>query len=140
MKMPEVLDKHLIAICGMNCMVCYKHLITKKYAKKCHGCRFDDETLPDHCRSCRIKDCARDKGLSYCFQCDEFPCKWIKNMDRSYRQRYHVSLIEQGLYLKEHGINAFLLREQSLWKCNHCGGVISLHDAFCSECNKPYEE
>jgi predicted ATP-dependent serine protease len=27
------------------------------------------------------------------------------------------------------------LREEKLkWTCAHCGGVISLHDGYCSEC------
>lgn len=33
MKIPNKMDKKMVAICGMNCTVCYKHLITKKYAK-----------------------------------------------------------------------------------------------------------
>ena len=32
MKVPNKMDKGVVAICGMNCTVCYKHLITKKYA------------------------------------------------------------------------------------------------------------
>ncbi len=42
MKMPNKMDKSIVAICGMNCTVCYKHLITKKYAKKCNGCKYKD--------------------------------------------------------------------------------------------------
>lgn len=58
-------------------------------------------------------------------------------MDRSYRKRYHVSLIEQGEFLKQHGIAAFLIREQRNWTCQRCGGIISLHDGFCSDCLTP---
>lgn len=87
--------------------VCIMTIICSHYAKKCHGCHFDDETLPNHCRNCKIKGCARNRGLCYCFQCEKYPCILIKNMDRSYRKRYHVSLIEQGEFLKQHGIAAF---------------------------------
>lgn len=136
MKMPNKMDKSMIAICGINCTVCYKHLITKKYAKKCNGCKYDDETLPEHCRKCKIKDCAKSKNLKYCFECKEYPCKWINNLDKSYNQRYKTSLIENGLFIKDKGMKQFLENEKEKWTCSNCDGVISLHDRCCSECNK----
>lgn len=134
MKMPNKIDKKIVSICGINCVVCYKHLSTKKY--KCNGCRYDDETLPEHCRKCKIKDCAKNRNLKYCFECGEYPCKLIKNLDKSYKQRYKTSLIENGLFIKEYGIEEFLKREKEKWTCSNCAGVISLHDRFCSECRK----
>lgn len=136
MKMPNKMDKKMVALCGMNCTVCYKHLITKKWAKKCNGCKYDDETLPEHCRKCKIKYCAKSKNLKYCFECEEYPCKWIKNLDKSYKQRYKTSLIENGLFIKENGMKQFLENEKEKWTCSNCDGVISLHDRFCSECKK----
>ena len=132
MKMPNKIDKNTVAICGMNCIVCYKHL--KKDYKKCNGCKNNDETL--HCRKCQIKACAKDKGFEYCFECDDFPCKWIKSLDKSYKLRYKTSLIENGLYIKENGIQIFLEREKDKWTCLDCKGIISLHNKFCSECSK----
>lgn len=32
MIMLNKMDNNMVAICGMNCTVCYKHLLTKKYA------------------------------------------------------------------------------------------------------------
>lgn len=136
MKIPNKMDKKMVAICGMNCTVCYKHLITKKYAKKCNGCKYDDETLPEHCRKCKIKDCAKNKNLEYCFECEEYPCKWIKSLDKSYKQRYKTSLIENGLFIKTNGMKQFLENEKEKWTCSNCDGIISLHDRFCNECKK----
>lgn len=138
--MPKQMDPSHIAICGMHCLVCYKHLITKKYAKQCHGCRYDDETLPAHCRSCKIKDCAKEKNYTYCFECNVYPCHWIKNLDKSYQKRYKVSLIENGMFMKEFGISAFLDSEKKHWTCTACQGIISLHDRFCSVCQKTMDE
>lgn len=139
MKMPDEIDLSLIAVCGMNCTVCYKHLVIKKYAKQCRGCKFDDETLPAHCRKCAIKDCANSRRLGYCFQCGDYPCKRIKNLDKSYQKRYQTSLAENGRMMKEDGMPAFLAREREKWSCPVCGGIISLHDRFCSECGTPIE-
>lgn len=55
----------------------------------CKGCRQGDGKYPD----CAAKDCAREKKVNFCFECDEYPCKrnkypealekrWIKNNDR----------------------------------------------------------
>lgn len=136
MKMSEKMHKRMVAICGMNCTVCYKHLITKKHAKKCNGCKCEDETLPEHCRKCKIKDCAKNKNLDYCFACEEYPCTRIKNLDKSYKQRYKTSLIENGVFINENGIEAFLKEEKKKWTCSNCGGIISLHDRLCSKCQK----
>ena len=98
--------------------------------------KHDDETLPKHCRECRIKDCAKNKNVEYCFRCEEYPCKWIKNLDKSYKQRYNTSLIENGLFIKDIGMKQFLKKEKEKWTCSNCDGVISLHDRFCSECKQ----
>lgn len=78
MKMPDEIDLNLIAVCGMNCTVCYKHLVTKKYAKQCRGCKFDDETLPAHCRKCAIKDCAKGRRLTTAFNVGNIPASGSK--------------------------------------------------------------
>ena len=94
MKMPEEkIDLMLFAPCGMNCLVCYKHCYHKK---PCGGCRNSDKGKPEHCRKCRIKDCIGDKGLVYCYECPEHPCRLIKNLEKIYKKRYQVSLVENS--------------------------------------------
>lgn len=87
------LNKH-IAVCGLDCLQCdiYKaaedHQIAVNVAGwfksemnievkpenvRCEGCREPREKIwsPD----CWILECCVDKkGLSYCYECDEFPC------------------------------------------------------------------
>lgn len=76
MKMPtEKIDTVMFAPCGMSCLVCYKHCYHKK---PCAGCLNSDMGKPEHCRKCKIKDCIKGKGLSYCFECPDYPCKLIK--------------------------------------------------------------
>jgi hypothetical protein len=133
MKMPKLIPAYLLAPCGMNCMVCYVHLKDKK---PCDGCLGDDARKPERCRSCAIKDCARGKGLAYCHECCDFPCKRIKSLDKSYRERYAASLVENGATLRAGGIEAFQESERRRWSCGACGGVISLHDGKCSECGE----
>ena len=137
MKMPASIDPRMIAPCGMNCAVCYVHLRDKK---PCQGCLGADVHKPNHCRACKIKACADEKGVAYCFACADFPCPTIKRMDKSYRARYQVSLIDYGRAIKVDGMEAFLAAQVAQWTCPHCGGAISLHDRVCSDCHVPTPE
>lgn len=131
MRMPEKIEADMFARCGMNCMVCYKHCYHKK---PCAGCLNSDRGKPEHCRKCRIKDCAAGKNITYCYECADFPCKQIKSLEKSYNSRYHASLLENSNDVKEHGMKALLEKHRRKYKCPDCGGIISLHDAECSEC------
>ena len=131
MKMPPVFDTSFFAPCGMNCIVCYKHCDAKK---PCTGCLSGDDGKPEHCRKCKIKACIQEKGLNYCFECDFFACKLIKNLEKSYHQRYGVSLVENSLFVKERSLAAFMEQQLQRYTCPSCGGVISIHDRACSVC------
>lgn len=138
MKMPTgPIDPAMFAPCGMNCMVCYKHCDHKK---PCAGCLHSDRGKPEHCRKCRIKDCVKEKGLSYCFACAQYPCKPIKHLEKSYRTRYGASLTAHSEFVREHGLELFMERQKERYTCPTCGGVFSIHDRECSECREKMDE
>lgn len=132
MKLTDKIDCMMFAPCGMNCKVCYKHLKPKK---PCKGCLYSDEGKPEHCRKCRIKDCVKVKRITYCFECEEFACKRIKNLEKSYIKRYGISLVKNSMTVKNEGLEYFMLKEKEVWTCKECSGIISLHDSECSECH-----
>ncbi len=134
MKMPSGnIDKAMFAPCGMNCMVCYKHCYHKK---PCAGCLNSHRGKPEHCRKCKIKDCIKEKQATYCFECLEYPCKQIKNLENSYNQRYQASLMKNSAFVREHGIEPFMEIQKEKYTCPKCGGIISIHDRECSECQE----
>lgn len=133
--MPGKIEDIMLAPCGMNCAVCYKHVGIRKHSKPCEGCLKSDTGKPEHCRTCNIKSCAQGKGFVHCFECVDFPCKLIKNLEKSYIKRYSASLIENSQTAKEKGISVFLENDRHKWTCAVCGGAFSLHDGVCSECN-----
>lgn len=132
--MPDKIDKRMIAVCGMNCKICYKHLAIGKYTKCCNGCKFQDETLPNSCRNCKLVACANEKNIDHGYKCTLSPCKLIKNLDKSYIKKYNISLIENSKIIKENGTEEFLKKEKEKWICKGCKGIISLHDKICSSC------
>jgi len=131
MKMPDIIETSMFAPCGMNCMVCYKHCYHKK---PCAGCLNSDTGKPEHCRKCKIKDCIKGKELTYCFECADYPCKQIKSLEKSYNTRYGTSLMKNNQIVKEAGLVEFMKQQNEKYVCPVCGGIISIHDAECSEC------
>lgn len=93
-----------------------------------------DQGKPEHCRKCRIKNCVAERQITYCFECSEYPCKQVKGLEKSYNIRYHASLMKNSQMVKEQGMAAFLVQQKENYTCPECGGIISIHDAECSEC------
>ena len=138
MKMPpSTIDPVMLAPCGMNCMVCYQHC---RCQKACEGCHSSGGLKPRHCRRCQIKDCLAEKPYDYCYQCGDYPCKQIKNLEKSYTSRYGVSLMENSRIVKEEGLAAFIAAQKLTYTCPACGGIVSLHDGECTECRFPVKK
>jgi hypothetical protein len=72
--------------------------------------------------------------LTYCFECADFPCKQIRDLEKSYNKRYAESLIANSRTAKEQGIVHLMLLHREKYRCPACGGIISLHDKVCTEC------
>lgn len=136
----ETLNKiSLIAPCGMNCGICLAYLREKN---KCPGCRGKDVDKPIYCIRCKIKNCEflqRDKA-KYCFQCSSFPCARLKQLDKRYRTRYGMSMIENLEYIRGFGIRKFVASENARWACPDCGGTICVHRHRCRQCGKAVAE
>jgi hypothetical protein len=85
--------KHQTAPCGLDCFNCSAHesLITEESKRQiaeflkipidktpCKGCR--DEK--GHCiygpnQQCATWDCVQQKGVTFCFECNDFPCRLL---------------------------------------------------------------
>lgn len=134
-KMEEV----LIAPCGMNCGVCVSYLAMKNDLKAkgfnksyCPGCRPRGKNCAFMKQHCDLLG----KGLvRYCFECDEFPCRRLKDLDKRYRTKYHLSMVENLEFVHKHGITSFLEKETEKWCCPECGETICCHNGLCLKCS-----
>lgn len=133
------MEEKLIAYCGMNCGLCISYLGMKIDLNK-HGFN------RTYCPGCvpRGKNCLfmKDKcnllgeGLvRFCFECKDYPCKRLKALDKRYRTKHHMSMLENLQYIKEHGMEKFLEREELKWRCPQCGGMICCHNGLCLNCD-----
>ncbi|MBU2494688.1 MAG: DUF3795 domain-containing protein [Bacteroidetes bacterium] len=133
MKLNVELKVSLIAPCGMNCGLCYAFQRNKN---KCAGCNSFSPAKPNHCRNCTIKKCVhlKNSGSKYCVDCEIYPCARLKSLDKRYRTKYGMSLIENLNAIKRDGIRKFTQNEKIKWKCYNCGNIICVHDELCPVC------
>ena len=133
------MEEDLIAPCGMNCALCASYLAMQNHLneqgfnkKYCPGC------LPrgKHCVHMRAHCDMVGKGLvRFCFECDDFPCNRLKDLDQRYRTKYHMSMLDNLTFIKEYGIHKFLQKQESEWSCPECGGMICCHNGLCLQCS-----
>ncbi|MEA4890395.1 MAG: DUF3795 domain-containing protein [Clostridiaceae bacterium] len=129
----------LIAPCGMNCGLCVSYQFMKSDLNKqgfkrtyCAGCRPRGKNCTFMKKQCDLLG----KGLvRYCFECKDYPCMRLKTLDKRYRTKYRMSMIENLNNIKDQGIEQFLKKEEEKWRCPKCGGVICCHNGLCLNCD-----
>jgi hypothetical protein len=131
-----IIKSELIAPCGMDCGICMAYLREKK---KCPGCNGSNENKSSSCIRCKIKNCVNIRKTKFCFDCDKFPCDKLKHLDKRYRTKYGMSMIENLENIKKLGIRKFVREEKTRWVCPQCGGIICVHRGYCSNCGKTKE-
>ena len=133
------MDENMIAPCGMNCSLCIAYQAGEKDLEKrgvnrktCPGC------VPrgEHCTHMGHKCEKVGKGtLRFCFECEDYPCKMLKALDKRYRTKYHMSMIENLDSIRENGMEAFLESQAVQWRCPACGGTMCCHYGLCLDCS-----
>lgn len=129
----------LIAPCGMNCRLCISYQAMRNdlnkqgfHKKYCPGCIPRGENCTHMGDQCELLG----KGsVRFCFECKDFPCKRLKALDKRYRTKYHMSMIENLKFIQENGMEVFLEKEQTTWHCTKCNNIICCHNGLCMNCN-----
>lgn len=109
-----------LAPCGMNCELCHSFQNKKK---NCPGCR-------RRSTNCVITRC--DKRKLYCFECSQYPCRRLRQLDERYRTHYqHEHDREFRIYQRVRGKRFFTattgeIPMSRLWKVTN-GTLRGLH-------------
>lgn len=133
------MEEKLIAPCGMNCALCVHYQFGEKnlnrlgfHKKYCPGC------IPRG-KNCLFLGgaCARlaNGELRFCHLCENFPCKRLKALDKRYRTKYGMSMIDNLRMIKECGMDAFLASQEEAWRCERCGTARCCHNGLCLACD-----
>jgi hypothetical protein len=134
------MDKNadLVAPCGMNCGICSGYLASTHDIKKlgvrmsyCAGCRPRDKHFSFLKKRCRP---LTENRVNFCYECPDVPCDRLKTIDKRYRERYRMSMLDNLAFIKDHGIDAFLKKEEEKWQCPYCSGTICCHNGICFDC------
>lgn len=126
-------DPSLFAPCGINCGICVVRLRAKN---PCSGCNSSTGNKPNHCSTCRIKNCevVKNSDSGFCYDCTSFPCHRLRQLDLRYRLKYGLSPVINLASIRDCGVQEFALLEKGKWTCPSCGAFLSMHKPLCLKC------
>jgi hypothetical protein len=65
-----------------------------------------------------------------------FPCARLKQLDKRYRTKYHMSMIDNLYFIRDKGMEAFLKEQEQRWACGKCGDhLVCCHNGLCLACD-----
>ncbi|MFC2071339.1 DUF3795 domain-containing protein [Chloroflexota bacterium] len=84
----------------------------------CSGCKSDD--LFFNCEQCKMRPCAKSKGLEFCIECNEYPCIYYhegKQVVEQLPYLSHMKAIVKNLRdIKGYGIERWLDIQKTKWE------------------------
>jgi hypothetical protein len=131
--MQNVTTEFMIAPCGIDCRLCRANSREKK---ACLGCRAGKELLSVSCAACRILNCTRrlEGGYSFCYECGEYPCDRLRQLNKRYNSKYGTSVLENLAFIRANGLTSFVALENNRWICPNCGQMLCMHKPVCLNC------
>ena len=131
------ISEDLIAPCGMNCAICSRYLsyVNDLKRSQCTGCRPGNKSCEYLFKKCSGINHASSGNAVFCFECDQYPCKQINRMDDRYRKNYEMSVKENLENIRSKGMENFIAEQYEKHHCSKCGGLISVHNRKCFECD-----
>jgi hypothetical protein len=139
------MDYRYDTYCGLYCGACPVLVANKKgavdeLAKKiemdpadlvCAGCKSGARKAPR--ADCEFVLCALEKGVEFCGDCGEYPCKGLTDF-RDDEWAHHSAVTKNLDRLKEIGLAAWLEEQDARWTCGACGARFDWYDEKCPDC------
>jgi hypothetical protein len=134
-------DNHAINLagpCGFYCGTCRHYLARAKGLLKeknlkhgCKGCRIQDKKCAWVKRDCAL---LRKNQVTFCFECPDFPCANLQELDRRHVKDDQISLVGNLLRIQSIGVEAWLEEQEQAWSCPSCGESVCVMDRECYDC------
>ena len=111
----------LVAPCGIDCGICELYLSRNnqqlmdflvstgipKEVLPCDGCNNTEGKCPILHNKCATFQCVKEKGISYCSECNDFPCmKLAPTLDRADVLPHNIKLYNLCT-IKKYGVEEF---------------------------------
>lgn len=140
-------DKRLAAVCGLFCPACRVFIGTREdpgrlmvmaqslqrplEEMQCYGCRSEKRCF--YCESkCIMAKCAAAKGVDFCGECPEYPCKDLKTFQSEMPHR--IELWKSHARIREVGYEQWYAEMIAHYSCKKCGTLNSAYDMACRKC------
>lgn len=140
-------DKKLAAVCGLFCPACHVFIGTKEDPERlkamarqvqrpldemqCNGCRSAKRCY--YCETkCTMAKCATAKGVDFCGECVEYPCKDLKAFQAEMPHR--IELWKSQARIKEVGYEKWYAEMIEHYSCSQCHTLNSAYDIACRKC------
>ena len=81
----------------------FKELLAHFAQADCEGCRSGQCKFPN----CGVMTCHTEKGVDFCFQCDDFPCQQIIDFNND-GFRHHSEVLDNIRRQREIGLDAWV--------------------------------
>ena len=153
-------DRRFAAPCGLYCGACIIRSAVKKNDPQliqriadglavylghpvgvedveCEGCLSGVRAAP--CRDCEIRDCATERGVDWCSQCDDFPCQLITGFNND-EFAHHSEVLDNIRRQQEIGVSAWVEEQEKRWRCPQCGQPRDWYTAQCSACGADLDD
>jgi hypothetical protein len=144
--MPRDRKTPLLGICGVYCGACPTY---RAYNDKdqtlfdwvlkegmpraeilCEGCL--SNLVNEWCANCYFRKCVKEKEVTYCFECKDFPCEKLVDFSKT---RPHRALGVGNLkQLKEMNLEEWLKQQEKRWTCSSCGKKLHWYSEKCPDC------
>lgn len=134
------------AVCGLFCPSCTVFIGTKEDPERlkrlaitlnqtveethCHGCRSEHKTA--YCQNCTMVECARQKGIEFCGECEEFPCAEIKTFQGL--KPHRLDLWQSHQRIRDVGYEQWADEMREHYSCPDCHTLNSAYDLVCRKC------
>lgn len=136
----------LAAPCNMYCGVCGLYVAYKTDNQRlkeklggvyqiepkdivCEGCLSD--VVFGFCRACQVRNCALEKQVAGCHECDEFSCDRIENFPFEAAKDFMLSGTKRR---KEMGTEKWIEWEIAHYTCKECGSLAFRGAKRCPDC------
>ena len=144
-----MVDTTLAGACGLYCGACgiyrmYKDKDTERLEGaarevfdcqpediRCEGCHgpVDCHWSPD----CRFMTCTQDQGITFCYECKDFPCQELIAFSADSRD-FPLSNLRR---LAEVGLEVWLAEQEAHWRCPACHKPVDIYSETCRACGAP---
>ena len=101
---------------------------------RCEGCQADTQTRPGG--DCVIIACQEERGLTYCYQCEEYAagtCESFAQVSGDYAAA-GLSLRDNLTAIQAGEVEAWLADQDRRWRCVSCGQPIDCWEQKCHWC------